>query len=80
MPAVRTLNSHSESLQEHYRGDGMKLRFYGSYLAADYRYLGVRFGSPYLAVCAVKRIDERILVAFVTAIETGKVFLDNHFK
>jgi hypothetical protein len=38
------------------------------------------FGSPYLAVCASKRIGESILVALVAAIETGEVFFDNHFK
>ena len=39
-----------------------------------------RFGSPYLAVCAAKRIGESILVALVAAIQTGEVFFDNHFK
>jgi hypothetical protein len=39
-----------------------------------------RFGSPYLAVCAAKRIGESILVALVAAIETGEVLFDNHFK
>ncbi|HEY6763383.1 MAG TPA: hypothetical protein VI386_01315, partial [Candidatus Sulfotelmatobacter sp.] len=57
-----------------------ELSFYGSYLLLLPGIWRDRFGSPYLTVCAGKRIGESILVCLVAPIETGEVFFDNHIK